>query len=118
AKAARPQGRQGTLGEVARTPPPPGESAVKQELDHARALWHTRGMNKLSTDRRTQLVAALVEGNSIRATARMTDTAFNTVLKFVVDMGRASAKFLDETMVNIPSKRIQCDEIWQFCYAK
>jgi len=75
-------------------------------------------MNKLSTDRRTQLIAALVEGNSIRATARMTDTAFNTVLKFVVDMGKASKAFLDETMVNIPSQRIQCDEIWQFCYAK
>ncbi len=75
-------------------------------------------MNKLSIERRTQLIAALVEGNSLRATARMTDTAFNTVLKFVVDMGRASKRFLDETMVNIPSKRIQCDEIWQFCYAK
>lgn len=75
-------------------------------------------MNKLSTDRRTQLVASLVEGNSIRATARMTDTAFNTVLKFVVDMGKACAAYLDETMVNIPSQRIQCDEIWQFCYAK
>lgn len=48
----------------------------------------------------------------------MTDTAFNTVLKFVVDMGKASATFLDEVMVDIPSRRIQCDEIWQFCYAK
>jgi len=75
-------------------------------------------MNKLSTDRHTQLIASLVEGNSIRATARMTDTAFNTVLKFVVDIGKACSRYLDETMVNLPCKRLQCDEIWQFCYAK
>jgi hypothetical protein len=46
-------------------------------------------MNKLSTERRVQLLACLVEGNSIRATSRMTGVAFNTVLKFVADVGRA-----------------------------
>lgn len=75
-------------------------------------------MNKLTTDRRAQLIASLVEGNSIRATARMTDTAFNTVLKFVADIGRTCSRFLDEVMVDLPCRRIQCDEIWQFCYAK
>jgi hypothetical protein len=75
-------------------------------------------MNKLSTARRTQLVAALVEGNSVRATARMTDVAFNTVLKFVVDIGTVCRRFLDEQMRDLPCKRVQADEIWQFCYAK
>jgi hypothetical protein len=75
-------------------------------------------MNKLSTDRRTQLVAALVEGNSIRSAARMTDVAFNTVLKFVVDIGTVCRKFLDEQMRDLSCKRVQADEIWQFCYAK
>jgi IS1 family transposase len=75
-------------------------------------------MNKLSTERRTQLVAALVEGNSIRSTARMTDTAFNTVLKFVVDIGTVCRAYLDEEMRDLPCKRLQADEIWQFCYAK
>ena len=75
-------------------------------------------MNRLSTDRRAALVAALVEGNSIRATARMTDTAFNTVLRFVADIGIACRAFLDESMRNLPCRRLQADEIWQFCYAK
>jgi IS1 family transposase len=75
-------------------------------------------MNKLSTDRRAALVAALVEGNSIRATARMTDTAFNTVLKFVVDIGTVCRDYLDKTMRNLSCRRLQADEIWQFCYAK
>ncbi len=75
-------------------------------------------MNKLSTERRAALISALVEGNSIRATARMTDTAFNTVLKFVVSIGTVCRAFLDESMRDLKSRRIQADEIWQFCYAK
>jgi IS1 family transposase len=75
-------------------------------------------MNRLITEKRTALVAALVEGNSVRATARMTDVAFNTVLKFVVDIGDACAAFYDRSMRNLTCQRIQADEIWQFCYAK
>jgi IS1 family transposase len=75
-------------------------------------------MNKLSTDRRAALIASLVEGNSVRATARMHDVAFNTVLKFVVDIGTVCRAFLDESMRNLTCKRLQADEIWQFCYAK
>src|SRR5207249_4980622 len=77
-----------------------------------------RPMNRLSTEKRAALVAALVEGNSVRATARMTDVAFNTVLKFVVDIGDTCAAFYDESMRNLFCRRIQADEIWQFCYAK
>lgn len=75
-------------------------------------------MNKLSTDRRAALVASLVEGNSVRATARITDTAFNTVLKFVVDIGVACKSYLDEHMRHLNCRRLQAHEIWQFCYAK
>lgn len=75
-------------------------------------------MNKLSTDRRAALIASLVEGTSIRATARMHDVAFNTVLKLVVDVGNACWTFLDEVMRDLPCRRLQADEIWQFCYAK
>jgi IS1 family transposase len=75
-------------------------------------------MNRLSTEKRAALVAALVEGNSVRATARINDVAFNTVLKFVVDIGEACARFYDESMRNLPCRRLQADEIWQFCYAK
>ncbi len=77
-------------------------------------------MNKLSTAKRVQLLSCLVEGNSIRATSRMTGVAFNTVLKFVADAGRACAIYQDETLRNLPCKRLQCDEIWSFigCKAK
>jgi IS1 family transposase len=75
-------------------------------------------MNQLSTERRAALVSALVEGSSVRATARMTGVAYNTVLKFVVDIGTVCREYLDAHMVNLPCRRLQCDEIWQFCYAK
>jgi len=75
-------------------------------------------MNKLSTDRRAALISSLVEGNSIRATARLTDTSFNCVLRFVVDIGKVCQTYLDEHMRNLPCRRLQADEIWQFCYAK
>ena len=75
-------------------------------------------MNKLSTEKRRQVVAALVEGNGIRATVRMTGVAKNTIAKLLVDLGAACSEYLDKNLVNLNCKRIQCDEIWSFCYAK
>jgi IS1 family transposase len=75
-------------------------------------------MNKLSTEKRSQVVAALVEGNSIRATVRMTGVSKNTIAKLLVELGAACADYLDKALVNLNCKRIQCDEIWSFCYAK
>jgi len=75
-------------------------------------------MNKLSTEKRVQILKCLVEGNSLRATARMCDVAFNTVLKFIPEIGEACAEYQDKVFHNLKCKRIQCDEIWTFCYAK
>lgn len=75
-------------------------------------------MNKLTQAKRVQIVAALVEGNSIRATCRMTGVAKGTVLKLLVDLGSACAAYQDRNLRNLTCKRIQCDEIWSFCYAK
>lgn len=75
-------------------------------------------MNKIPAAKRTQIIAALVEGNSIRATARMCDVAFNTVLHFLPQIGQACAEYQQRMLVNLTCKRIQCDEIWSFCYAK
>lgn len=75
-------------------------------------------MNKLSNEKRTQVVACLVEGNSIRATVRMTGVAKKTVTRLLVDLGRACSAYQDRAMVNLPCKRIQCDEIWQFVQCK
>jgi IS1 family transposase len=75
-------------------------------------------MNKLSTEKRVQILKCLVEGNSLRATARMCDVAFNTVLKFIPEIGEACAEYQDKVFRNLKCKRIQCDEIWTYCYAK
>lgn len=75
-------------------------------------------MNKLDTSRRTQIISSLVEGNSIRATSRMVGVSKDTVMKLVVDAGVACAEYQDGALRSLPCKRIQCDEIWSFCYAK
>jgi len=75
-------------------------------------------MNRLSTKQGAQIIAALVEGNSIRATCRMTGAAKGTVLKLLADVGKACVEYQDKAFRNLKCKRIQCDEIWSFCYAK
>jgi len=75
-------------------------------------------MNKLTLQRRAQVLGCLVEGNSIRATVRMTGAAKNTVVKLLVDVGKACAEYQNRVLIELPCKRVQCDEIWSFCYAK
>jgi IS1 family transposase len=75
-------------------------------------------MNQLSTAKRSAIVRALCEGCSIRATVRMTGASKNTIVKLLAELGPAVTKFQDETLRNLQSKRVQCDEIWSFCYAK
>src|ERR1700690_96512 len=75
-------------------------------------------MNKLDNAKRNQVVAALVEGNSIRATVRMTGVAKNTIAKLLVELGSACSEYMNKTLVNLPCKRVQCDEIWSFLGAK
>ncbi len=75
-------------------------------------------MNKLSLDRRAQIIKTLCEGNSIRSTARINNTAINTVVKLLRDVGAACLEYQDKTMRNLPCNKLQIDEIWSFCYAK
>ena len=60
----------------------------------------------------------LVEGSSIRSTARVVGCAINTVVKLFEDVGEACVDYHAQAVRNVPSTRIQCDEIWSFCYAK
>lgn len=75
-------------------------------------------MNKLNTAKRAQIIGMLVEGNSMRATSRMADCSINTVTKLLVDVGTACSQYQFDTLRNLPCTRIQCDEIWSFCYSK
>jgi IS1 family transposase len=75
-------------------------------------------MNRLSNADRTRIVRCLVEGNSIRATCRMTGNSKGAVLKLLADLGAVCADYHDEHVRNVSAKRIQCDEIWSFVGAK
>lgn len=75
-------------------------------------------MNRLSTAKRAQIIGMLCEGSSMRAASRLADVSIITVMKLLVDIGRAAAEYQDKTLRNLTSKRIQVDEIWAFCYAK
>jgi IS1 family transposase len=75
-------------------------------------------MNRLKTEKRTQVIAALVEGNSINATMRMTGVAKHTILNLLKDLGCACAEYHNAAVRNLKVRRVQCDEIWSFVYAK
>ena len=75
-------------------------------------------MNKLSTAKRAQILEMLVEGMSMRATSRVAEVSINTVTKLMIEAGEACAAYHDEAVRDIDARKVQCDEIWAFCYAK
>jgi IS1 family transposase len=75
-------------------------------------------MNILPIEKRAQILNLLVEGNSMRATSRLADCSINTVTKLLIEVGAACSEYQDKSMRNLTCKRIQCDEIWAFCYCK
>ena len=74
--------------------------------------------NVLSTAKRSAIVSALVEGMSVRATARMVDVSKDTVAKLSLELGEACIQYMDETLRGLTCKRLQVDEVWAFCHAK
>lgn len=75
-------------------------------------------MRKLPASDRAHILHLLCEGNSIRAVTRLTGASKNTVVKLLVDAGKACAAYHDEHVRELNARRIQCDEIWSFTYAK
>ena len=75
-------------------------------------------MNRLSVEQRVRVLAALVDGNSIRATVRMTGAAKGTILKLLAEVGTACAEYQNETLVHLNCQRLQVDEIWAFVGCK
>jgi IS1 family transposase len=75
-------------------------------------------MNRLSTEKRAQILGMLCEGMSMRATARLSGASYMTVIKLLVDAGETAQDFHDRTVSGLSCKRLQLDEIWAFCYAK
>jgi IS1 family transposase len=87
-------------------------------IDYAIALWHNFNMNKLPAAKRAQILSMLCEGSSMRSISRVCDVSINTVSKLLIDAGEACAAFHDARVRNVKATRVQCDEIWSFCYAK
>jgi IS1 family transposase len=75
-------------------------------------------MNKLSTFKRTQVISALIEGNSILATVRMTGVSKKTVMRLLIEVGEVCADYQDQVFRNLRSKRLQLDEMWSWIYCK
>jgi IS1 family transposase len=87
-------------------------------LDAKHKSTHNRDMNKLPLAKRAQILSMLCEGSSMRSVSRLSDVAFNTVAKTLVDAGKFCAAFHDEKVRGVKSRRVQVDEIWSFTYAK
>jgi IS1 family transposase len=75
-------------------------------------------MNRLSVEKRSQILAMLCEGMSMRSVSRIADVSINTVSKLLVDAGKFCSAFHDDNVRGVKAKRVQCDEVWSFCYAK
>ena len=75
-------------------------------------------MNLLSKHKRVMILKCLVEGMSMRATARVVEVSKDTVVKLLIDAGKACLDYQDRTLRDLPCKQVQVDEIWEFVYAK
>jgi hypothetical protein len=75
-------------------------------------------MNKLSREKKAQVIGEMVEGVGVNAISRMTGVCKNSILRILADVGTACAEYQDRVLVNLNCKRLQADECWQFCYAK
>lgn len=75
-------------------------------------------MNRLKQDKELAIVAALVEGNSIRSIERMTGVHRDTIMRLLNRVGERCSRLLDQHMVGFHSRLIQVDEIWTFCKKK
>jgi IS1 family transposase len=75
-------------------------------------------MNKLPLAKRVQILSMLCEGSSMRSISRVADVSINTVDKLLCDAGEAALAHHDKAVRGVKARRIQCDEIWSFCYAK
>lgn len=87
-------------------------------LDAKQECSDTRGMNKLPLAKRVQILSMLCEGSSMRSISRVVDVSINTVSKLLEDVGKACAAYHEANVRGVSAKRVQCDEIWSFCYAK
>lgn len=88
-------------------------------LDAKYKVQHRGGMaNVLPLTKRVQILSLLCEGSSMRSISRVVGVSINTVSKLLEDAGQTCLDLHDQLVTHVQAKRVQCDEIWAFCYAK
>lgn len=87
-------------------------------LDTQAIISYTIIMNKLPKEKRVQILQMLCEGSSMRSVSRIVGVSINTVTKLLVAAGRACTAYHEAHVRNVKAKKVQCDEIWAFCYSK
>jgi hypothetical protein len=75
-------------------------------------------MNRLTSQKRAQVIDCLTEGCSIRSTMRLTNVSKKAVTRLLIEVGEVCAKFQDAAFRNLKCARLQVDELWSFCYCK
>lgn len=91
---------------------------LKIMLDTQAKSSYNKIMNKLPASKQVQILQMLCEGSSMRSISRIVDVSINTVTKLLVAAGIACSDYQDKAFKNLTCNRIQCDEIWSFCYSK
>ena len=75
-------------------------------------------MNRLTNDKRAQVINCLIEGCSIRSTVRMTGVAMKTVMRVLVEVGEVCADYQNKVFRNLSCRHLQLDEMWGWIYCK
>jgi len=75
-------------------------------------------MNRLTSEKRAQVIGCLIEGCSIRSTVRLTGVAMKTVMRVLVEVGEVCADYQDKVFQNLKCRRLQLDEMWCWIYCK
>ena len=75
-------------------------------------------MNILPVEKQVQIINGLIEGCSMRATARMVGVERNTVTRTLLKIGERCAALLDAKIRRVPARRVQVDEIWTYIFKK
>lgn len=70
--------------------------------------------NVLKREKQEQVIAALVEGSSIRSTERMTGVHRDTITRLMIRVGGSCAEMMDASLRGLSCRHVQMDEIW--CY--
>jgi IS1 family transposase len=75
-------------------------------------------MNKLSSEKRRQIIHLMVEGNTVNGIGRLTGASKHTILRLLELAGTACMAHHDRTVRGVKAQRVECDEIWSFNYCK